>query len=99
MLAWFCGRFVSLDQPQRLIHLVHHLDGADQDAAVRVAALGTEARLVGGPLAFVFAAHDDDRARRVMHAVLADRAEQRLGQPAVAAGGHHEQVSAFGRVH
>jgi hypothetical protein len=39
---------VSLDQPQRLVHRVHHLDGADQDAAVRVAALGTEARLVGG---------------------------------------------------
>ena len=54
---------------------------------------------LGPPLAFVLAAHDEDRARRVMHAVLADRAEQRLGQPAVAAGAHHEQVSAFGRVH
>jgi hypothetical protein len=32
------GRLVSLDQPQRLIHRVHHLDGTDQDAAVRVAA-------------------------------------------------------------
>jgi hypothetical protein len=42
------GRLVLPDQPQRLIHRVHHLDGADQDAAVRVAALGPEARLVGG---------------------------------------------------
>jgi len=32
------GGLVSLDQPQRLIHRVHHLDGADQDAAVRVCA-------------------------------------------------------------
>jgi hypothetical protein len=46
-MAWR-GGLVPLDQLQRLVHRVHDLDGADQDAAVWVAALGTEARLVGG---------------------------------------------------
>jgi D-arabinose 1-dehydrogenase-like Zn-dependent alcohol dehydrogenase len=46
-------------------------------------------------LAFMLAAHNHDRARRVMHAVLADRAKQRLGQPAVTPGAHHEQVGSL----
>jgi diacylglycerol O-acyltransferase / wax synthase len=46
---------------------------------------------------FMLAAHDDDRARRVMHAVLADRAEQGLGQAAVPPAAHHEQVCSLGR--
>ena len=39
-------------------------------------------------------ADDDNRARRVMHAVLADRAEQRLGEAAMAAAADHQQVGA-----
>src|SRR6185437_4568561 len=48
-------------------------------------------------MSLVLAAHDDDRARRVVHAVLPDRAQQRLGQPAVPAAAHHEQVRSFRR--
>ena len=47
----------------------------------------------------MLAAHDEDRARRVMHAVLADRAEHRLGQAAVAPRAHHEQVGSLGHIH
>src|SRR5690242_6291393 len=48
-------------------------------------------------MSLVLAAHDDDWARRVVHAVLSDRAQHCLGQPAVAAAAHHEQVRSFGR--
>jgi acyl-CoA synthetase (AMP-forming)/AMP-acid ligase II len=41
-----------------------------------------------------FAAHDQDRAGRVMHAVLADRTEQRLGEFAVTAAADDEQIRA-----
>jgi hypothetical protein len=40
------------------------------------------------------AAHDQHRAVRVMHAVLADRAEQRIGERPVAAAADDEQVRA-----
>jgi hypothetical protein len=40
------------------------------------------------------AAHDDDGARRVVHAVLADRTEQGLGQAAMSPVAHDEQVRA-----
>jgi len=39
-----------------------------------------------------FAAHDQHRAMRVVDAVLADRAEQRVGDAPVAAAADHEQV-------
>ena len=41
-------------------------------------------------------ADHDDGALRVMHAVLADRAEQRLGEAAVPAAAHHQEVGAVG---
>ena len=34
-----------------------------------------------------------------MHAVLADRAEQRLGEPAVPPAAHHQQLRPFGGIH
>jgi hypothetical protein len=40
------------------------------------------------------AADHDDGAVRVMHAVLADRAEQRLGESAVPAAAHHQETGA-----
>ena len=49
-------------------------------------------------MSLALAAHDDDRARRVVHAVLPDRAQHCLGQPAVTAAAHHEQVRSFGRL-
>jgi len=35
----------------------------------------------------------------MMHAVLADRAKQRRGEPAKSPAAHHEQVSAVGGLH
>ena len=33
-----------------------------------------------------------------MHAVLADRAQQRLGEPAVSAAAHHQEIGIVGGV-
>jgi hypothetical protein len=49
--------------------------------------------------AFVLAAHDHDRARRVMHAELADGSQRRPGEPAVAPAADYEQFGLFGRIH
>ena len=43
-------------------------------------------------------ADDDHGAARVVHAVLAHRAEQRLGEPAVPAAAHHQKIGAIGGV-
>ncbi len=43
-------------------------------------------------------ADHDHGAGRVLHAVLAHRAEQRLGEPAVPAAAHHQQIGAVAGV-
>jgi len=44
------------------------------------------------------AADHDNGAARVVHAVLAHRAEQRLGEPAVPAAAHHQEIRTVGGV-
>ena len=46
----------------------------------------------------LLAADHDHGAVRVMHAVLADRAEQRLGEPGVPAAAQHQEVGAVGGI-
>ena len=44
------------------------------------------------------AADHDNRAVRVMHTVLADRAEQRFGESAVSAAAHHQEIGSVGGI-
>ena len=58
----------------------------EPENAVQVEPAASRRRAMG------LAAHDQHRAVRVMDAVLADRAEQRVGEAPVAAAADHEQI-------
>ena len=63
--------------PQALPALDGVLGPGSRQTKLRLHQRGWKSEFRLDALAFMLAAHDDDRARRVMHAVLADRAKRR----------------------
>src|SRR6266568_4021372 len=94
------GRFIDADDNSWHLSSYRRASNLSRISSIsaRAAAAGrARGPHSGGPWSRVAAqarsaAHDDDRAPRVVRAVLADRTEQGLGERAVTPAADHEQL-------